>query len=258
MARISIVSGGAAVLDDRPPPGYAASGAVTSKAVSPAGFSLWLRTVDLADGAMLTLPARHGDEALFVLDGALEVAGSDEDVPAHGVVIAEADVPLSVRAQGPTHLVCLGPVDPEPPSGGRLGPPATEGRSLHVVGPRGRWYFGTDESDAAEGGRYYADASCPTCRLSLHLMHHNGGHVQEAHSHSEDELMHVLTGALQVGRRLVGAGDTLAVAGGTRYRFTSPDGFVAINYRRDASIMSFPDGRPDVVEGAAAHNLPSR
>ena len=231
--------------------GHRTKGSVEARRVSPDGYSLWLVTADLGNGAIVELPSHHGDEAVFVVEGGISVG--DRVVPARGAIIAESDVPLQMTAVGPTKIVHFGPSSPVPPTDGRYGPVEPEGHRLHLVGPRGHWSFRDAEGEC---GHYFTDGSCPTCRISLHIMYHGPKYEQEAHSHSQDELLHVVSGSIRVGRRFVGPGDTLSIDAHTRYRFwPGPEGFEVLNYRRDASEMSFPDGRPILPEGAEANDL---
>ena len=212
------------------PDGHDVDGGVRHSVVSPDGFSLWLLRAELDDGATIEWPATHGDEAVYVLEGALEIDG--RVAPAQGAAIVESNVATRARAVGPTRIVHLGPRDPAPPTDGFNGPAAATGHGVHVVGPRGTYANTTDASDS----HYYADSTCPTCRITLLSVGRSFGHRSAPHSHTEDELIHVVAGGINLGRRHVAAGDTIAIRGGTRYGFRGDDdGFVFLNYRRDAS-----------------------
>src|SRR5690349_3554038 len=87
--------------------GFTVDGDVTARVVSPPDFSLWLVTADLSDGTTIEWPARHGDEAVYVLDGALEIDGKVDGngagrktVPPVGAAVIEADAPATARAVG--------------------------------------------------------------------------------------------------------------------------------------------------------------
>ena len=126
----------------------------------------------------------------------------------------------------------MGPRDPAPPVDGLNGPAATEGHGVHIVGPRGTYANVTDTADS----HYYADSTCPTCRITLLSVGRSFGYQSEPHSHSQDELIHVVAGGINLGQRRLGPGDTVAIAAGARYGFRGDDdGFVFVNYRRDAS-----------------------
>ena len=251
MAGIDIVrSEGATTSDTYAAPGHRTAGGLRSRPVSPPDFSLWLVRAELDDGATIEWPATHGDEAVFVVDGGLEVEG--RLCPPKGAVIIEADAPATVKAVGPTRIVHVGPVDPAQPTGGINGAPEQHGHGVHVVGPRGTFARVADGSDS----HYYADSSCPTCRITLLHVGRTFGYDSAAHSHTEDELIHVISGEIILGRQVLGAGDTLAIGGNVRYKFRGgDDGFVFVNYRRDASKQIFPGDRPELLEGGLVNGL---
>lgn len=252
MAGIDIVRGDTATTTSGgyAAPGHTVSGGVTSRMVSPTDFSLWLVTAELEDGATIEWPATHGDESVFVVEGEIEIDG--RRCPPHGAAIIEADVVTTAKAVGPTRIVHVGPVDPTQPTDGINGAPASSEHGVHVVGPRGTYARVSEDSDS----HYYADSSCPTCRLTLLHVGRTGPYVSAPHSHTEDELIHLISGEINVGRTVLGAGDTLAIAGNVRYAFRGGDnGFVFINYRRDASKQLFPGDRPELIEGGAANGL---
>jgi len=76
------------------------------------------------------------------------------------------------------------------------------------------------------------------------------------HSHSQDELIHLLDGEIVLGSYRLGPGDTLAVAADRRYRFNSGDaGFGFLNYRRGPSVQTIDPAAPPRVEGGAANGF---
>jgi quercetin dioxygenase-like cupin family protein len=235
--------------------GFTVDGDVSARVVSPPEFSLWLITADLTAGTTIEWPARHGDEAVYVLDGALEVDGSALEpkvVPPVGAAVVEADAPATARAVGATRVVHMGPAVAAQPIGGLNGPPDAAGHGLHAVGPHGTYA----RVDADGDSHYYADSTCPTCRITLLSVARSGPWTSSAHSHTQDELIHVVSGCLHLGRRDVGPGDTLAIGAGVRYAFTGgDDGFLFLNYRADASEQHWPDGRAPLMEGGAINGL---
>jgi quercetin dioxygenase-like cupin family protein len=251
MAKLEIVH----QADVEPTPGYGElghrlEGDARHRVVGPEGFSLWMLTADLADGAIVEWPATHGDEAVYVVDGALEIDG--KITPAKGAAVVESDVVTQARALGATRVVHMGPRDRAVPVDGMNGPPTTVGHGVHVVGPRGTYANTTDVSDS----HYFADSSCPTCRLTLLSVGRSFAYVSEPHSHSQDELIHVVSGAIILGRQRVEPGDTLAIAAGARYGFRGDDdGFVFVNYRRDASQQMWGRDVPPRLEGGAVNDM---
>jgi hypothetical protein len=123
---------------------------------------------------------------------------------------------------------------------------------VHVVGPRGTYA-------AIEPGRdthYYADSTCPTCRLTLLYTSRTGEYVSETHSHSTDELIHLLWGEVRLGSQVLRPGDTLAIDADRRYGFRSgPDGFGFLNYRREASQQTIARGSEPRMEGGLVNGL---
>ena len=235
--------------------GFAVDGEVTARVVSPDDFSLWLIRADLADGTTIEWPEAHGDEAVYVIDGALEVedpAGRTVVVPRAGSAVVESGVATRVRARGATRVMHVGPADGVPPTDGFNGPADPHGHGIHTVGPKGTYARVDGEGDS----HYYADSTCPTCRITLLSVGRNGPSTSAPHSHTQDELIHLVSGGLTLGARRVGPGDTLAIAAGVRYGFRGDEGgFLFLNYRADASEQHWPDGRPPLTEGGAVNGL---
>lgn len=230
--------------------GHRVDGGAQHRMVSPEGFSLWMLTADLDDGTTIEWPATHGDEAVYVVEGALEIDG--KVTPTKGAAVVESDVVTRARAVGPTRVVHMGPEDRAQPVDGMNGTPAADAHGVHVVGPRGTFANTTDTTDS----HYYADSTCPTCRLTLLSVGRSFAYESEPHSHSQDELIHVVSGAILLGRRRVGPGDTLAIVAGARYGFRGDEGgFVFVNYRRDASQQMWGRDVKPRVEGGAVNNM---
>ncbi len=233
-----------------PRPSVQAVGDVAARQVSPDGASLWLVAVDLAAGAELRWGTEHGDEAVYVRSGSLAVDG--RVCPADGALIVEAGVAATATAQSDTSIVHVGPADSAPPTDGLRGPANTEGRGIRVIGPDGMWAT----VDETQRTRFFSDASSPTNRLWLLATDRPQYFESSAHSHSQDELIHVLRGAIRVGRRVAGEGDTLWVAADRRYKLHSgDDGVHFINYRRDASVMTSPNYEAPLLEAGEATGM---
>jgi quercetin dioxygenase-like cupin family protein len=253
MARVEIVRMGEQEVARAYPTGHRVEGGVGHRVVSPHGFSLWMLRAELDDGSTIAWPATHGDEGVYVLDGALEIDG--RVTPTGGAAIVESDVVTRARAVGPTRIVHMGPRDLAPPVDGLNGPAATDGHGVHVVGPRGTYANVTDTADS----HYYADSTCPTCRITVLSVGRSFDYRSEPHSHTQDELIHVVAGGINLGRRHLGPGDTLAIAAEARYGFRGDDdGFVFLNYRRDASQqMSGSEASPRMEGGVVNAMTPS-
>jgi quercetin dioxygenase-like cupin family protein len=227
---------------------------------SPEGYPLWLVRGELQPGASLRWDDAHGDEILFVARGELRVGpggdGSSGRVcPEGGAVILEAGVPLEVSADGGAEILHFGPADPAPPAAGHFGPSAN-GTEVHIVGPGGTWA----QIEEGRDTRFFADSTCATCRPTLLYTGRDtgpeGAYESPPHSHSQDELIHVLHGELQLGAMTAHAGDTLAISGDVRYKFRSPGpGFGFLNYRRDVSLMTTHRTDPPILEGGEGHGF---
>ena len=199
----------------------------------PDGFPLWLTRGDVES---FEWDADHGDEALYVVRGEVEIDG--RVCPAGGAVIVEAGVPA--RLEGRAHVVHMGS-HATPRAGGQI---------VHVIGPGGTWA----KVEEGRETRYFADSECATCDLTLFLTGRAREHVSPLHSHSSDELIHVLDGSIAVGKRVAGPGATLAIAAGQRYGFKS-DGFTFLNYRPGPAVMTVDRDAPPIEEGGRAHGF---
>jgi hypothetical protein len=225
-------------------------GGASSALLSPERFSLWLVRGELSDNALLawTRDRPHGDEVVYVTRGELDVDG--RICPSGGAVVIESGAPVAVRAIGDTEVLHFGPADPAPPTDGFYGPASPEDHGVHVVGPGGTFA----QIEGPRNSRFFADSTCPTCRITLLYTGRDCAYESAAHSHSQDELIHVLHGELQLGAYSAGPGDTLAISKDVRYRFRS-DGFAFLNYRRDVSHQTIDRDAPPILEGGAYHSF---
>jgi quercetin dioxygenase-like cupin family protein len=227
-----------------------AKGPVESRCVSPAQAPLWLVSSTLPAGTTLEWNTAHGDEALYIADGSLVVDG--RQCPSRGAVILEAGVAARAHAPETTRVIHMGPRDPTPPADGFRGPAALEGHRAHVVGPRGTFEL----LEARRETRFFADSTCPTCRLWLLYTSRSFAWETRVHSHSQDELIHVLTGEIKLGSLRVGPGSTLFIEAHQLYQFRAAHGGVAfLNYRRDASRMRFQGREETLVEAGSSTGM---
>ena len=213
------------------------------------GHSLWVVKGALEDGATLAWGEDHGDEAIYVLSGAL--AAGERLCEAGGSVQIEAGVAARLRAVGATELVHFGPQDARPPATGPLGPAQGEDHALRIVGEREAAllsYEGPDQTVYEQ--RFFADGTAPTSRITFFSTASNKASFAPPHQHSQDEIIHVLSGELHVGTLVVAPGASIAIAGDARYSFTAPGPFLFLNYRRDVSYISAPD-HPPMLETVA-------
>ncbi len=218
---------------------HPATGLRWSKLLTPPDYPLWLYLAELDAGGEITWSRHHGDEAVYVFAGELDVDG--RRCPAGGAVIVESGVPATVRATTATRIGHYGARDG--------GTPAT-GSCVHVVGPKGIATFGDPATVAA---RFLADAACPTCRLALFEVTRDRERPGRPHSHSADEIIFITAGTMVLGARQLGPGTALSIPGGVRYAEGSgSDGCVFLNYRPQAS------DRTDYVKGEAPVTAPER
>jgi quercetin dioxygenase-like cupin family protein len=235
--------------------GYAAptaqlrAGSATTRLHDPEDNPVWIVTGDLEPGAVVAWDTDHGDEAVYVMSG--ELRAGDRVCGAGGVLVVESGVRIEATATVATSVIHFGPSDPQPPSTGRNGAPEPDGHRAHAVGPKGVYVR------VAPGHytRFFAGATCPTCRISLMESCRTQHYQSAAHSHSQHELIHVLEGELKLGSLRVGPGDTLSVPANVRYRFeTGESGYRFLNYSSDASayIPANPEAKRQAPGGSRA------
>lgn len=222
------------------------AGDATRAAASPDDASIWMDVIELAPGAALAWEASHGEEALFVERGEVVVDG--RVCGAGGAIVVERRSPAKLEARSASRLVAMG--SHHDGLGARAADDACE--AVHVIGPRGVW-------EALEPGRetrFFADATCPTCRVWLLFTARSFAYESPIHSHSQDELIHVLRGEIRVGSLALGPGDTVFIAADQVYRFKAGDaGFAFLNFRADASLMSMRETGKTIVENGAATGM---
>jgi quercetin dioxygenase-like cupin family protein len=255
MPAIAVVSGhDAAEVVDYPPSAWTLTGLADALRLSPDDISLWLFQLTVGAGSVLRWNDGHGDEALYVASGLVRVVSdqTSQEIPTGGSVIVESGIPAEVVAVQEARLLHMGATDARAPRTGPFGPPKPDGHVVHAVGPRGIYA----RSEPGRDTRFFADSSCATCRITLMRTGRDSHYESAAHSHSQDELIHLLSGEIQLGRWTLGPGDTVYVAADRRYTFTSGEaGFSFLNYRRDASWHSVGRGGAPVMEGGAAHGF---
>jgi hypothetical protein len=201
---------------------------------------------ELDAGAELVWDDDHGDEVVYVVSGGLEIDGTR--CGPESSVIVESGVATTARAEAPTRLLHFGPTDAAAPSDGFLGAPARDGRTVHVVDEHHGQTLRVESSELDSFVRYYADSTCPTCRITFFRTVVNTPYVAPSHVHSEDEIIHVLAGELQVGRATVSAGMSMAIPKDLRYGFRASGPFSFLNYRRDISTIVNAPGSEPILE----------
>lgn len=231
------------------PLGRSWTGVVDARLLSPPppDYPLWLVDAELADGAVLEWHADCGEEALYVQRGELTVAG--RRCPAGGAVVIESGARCTVRAVGGAWVAHLGaagsaqPAPAGPPADGALGPPPQpDGHGVHVVGPGGVWRSGALEGVHAV---WFADSTCPTCRVTLFTVESSEAVDGPAHTHSQDEIIYLLDGGIRMGAQVFGAGTSLCIPHDLRYRFRGEEGgHRFLNFRRGLSYQTNAGAEP--------------
>jgi hypothetical protein len=226
----------------RSPAGHHVDGDADRRLVSPADFPLWLLRGPLAPGAKLGWDGGQGDEAVWVLAG--ELAVGEVACGPGGAVVVE---------RGATVRAVVGPAGAEVVHVGRWEPVVhgKAGGAVHVVGAGGTWA----RREPGRESRFVADSTCPTCDLTLLHTSRADAYTSAPHSHSADELIHVLEGELRVGRTTIGPGATVAVRADRRYGFRTPGAFAFLNYRSGPSSQTLDRQRPPVPEGGEVHGF---
>lgn len=210
-----------------------------------------MSTALLDAGASLAWAPEHGDEALYVEQGAISVGG--RICPAGGAVVIEAHSAPTIEAVEPARLVHMGARDAAPAaSAAPAAPSAPSAPKVHVVGPRGVF----EALEPGRAARFFADATCATCSVWLLLTSRSFAYESPIHSHAQDELIHVLRGEIRIGSLALGPGDTVFIAADQVYRFRSgSEGFAFLNYRRAASVMTIRPTGQQIVEAGAATGM---
>jgi hypothetical protein len=223
-------------------------------AVTADRFPLELHHVELAPGEHLAVGPRGVDTAIFVREGGVGSGGCS--LPAGSSLIVERGAEASLQAgfEGAVLLVFAGTT-----------PGRGAGGEVHLL-PQSR--VPACERMSAQslaGGAIHADSDCSGCEVWLHENRFPGAGAPSpeaaqlgVHSHSEDEIIVVLGGAMRLGNRLVGPGTALAIAADTLYAFTpGPEGLSFINFRAHRpQDIRFADGRSMSETGIWREILP--
>lgn len=203
-------------------------------------FPLELHRFEMTPGQRLRIGPRDVDTVVYVWRGG--AGGGMCSLPSGSSVIVERGASLEITASmdGAELLVFAGT------SAGR-----GEGGHVHLL-PKAR-VPALDSMGGTEGtgGAIHADSDCPSCEVWLHENHFKGAEpptpeevARGVHSHSEDEIIVVLAGAMRLGQKLAGPGTALAIAADTLYSFTpGPEGLSFVNFRsRRPGDIRFVDG----------------
>jgi hypothetical protein len=192
-------------------PSVALSGVATTRFAAPDGFSQWALTGTVESGGVLEWGTDHGDEALYLESGQIDIDG--EICDAGGAVIIERGAPARLEFTTTSSVVHFGQGGEGQPSKRADGDPA----QVHVVPPTGVRQLGAPGSGTHV--TLFTEASCPGCEIVLFRIVGDDGHIERSHSHSADEIIHVLEGTFQAGRNRIEPGMAIAVAAHTVYGY---------------------------------------
>ena len=218
-----------------PAPYTTVAGNVMASGAFPTDFNLWQVQAEVEPDAELEWAPEHGDEALYVLSGAIRL-GEEICGPGSSVVI-DSHVAARVHVVEPGSILHCGTWAKEPPRSGPRGPVVREGHGVAVIPSNGVHESHYHRDGIETIGTVLSDPRRPTCRLDLFRVATNGAANVGSHSHSEDEMIYVTEGTLRVGPDAVHAGMSIAIRGGRRYGFRTTGAHEFINYRADLATL---------------------
>lgn len=223
---------------DHRAPFCSTEGDVLSAPAVDAAYELWALRTRLAAGASITWAPGHGEEGIYVISGG--VTTGDGSAYAGDLVVLESGAHCTLTATEDTEVLHVGSTPP--PACNAEG--AVAGVRLLPAGePTAEFAAG---GGVTMGVKIFVDGTSPTCGLNFLRTWSNGPTNAPAHSHSHDEMIHVLTGALRVGPITASAGSTIAIPAGRFYAFRTDEAFSFVNYRRELSwIKMGSDGEPE-------------
>jgi hypothetical protein len=220
-------------------PGVTMQGKIDTKGlVQTDDQPMWCWVHHLSPGAEMHWskpPVAHG---VFVWEGSIESAGKTYGVEAAVVVEHRGEASLRAGPEGAvvTHFH-------RPP--GHAEVPARSGGHAHFFDRDGIFCF----DNRATGGSavtLYSDSGSETNDVWLHRSGSAPGRKLPSHCHSEDEVIFVTKGIMQVGRKQLTPGTALAIDQNTAYKFEAgPDGLTFVNFRSTQPyyIPITPEGR---------------
>jgi hypothetical protein len=230
-------------------PGYRHSGVrpvgpCRSSLFAPADFALQMVRATLARDTELHWSPPAGDEVVYVMVGSITTG--DRPCRSGGALLVDEGTPLHVQATSETVLLHFGRQDSAEPAAGHTGR-----MRVRVIGPAGAYAA----VDTARDTRFYADSD-EEFSATFFSTGRTGPYRSLPHSHSQDEIIYVVTGGLTLGSRPVPVGSAIAVPANRKYGFRGDDaGFALLNYRAGPSYFSGSDGVPPFLEGGRATGM---
>lgn len=220
-------------------PGLSAHGAIEARAlIRGGGQSLFLWHYELQPGAVIGFDKPDHSHLLYVWQG--DVAAGEQAAGFDDAIIVERHGEVRVKAAGgPAKLLHFySPV-----------PSAKDARARGQVTVKRKKELDRHVYPQAKL-TLYADSSSESCDIWFHSGETPDGmldFVDQPHSHSQDEIIFVVSGSMLVGPRRVGAGTAFAVAKDTVYSFmVKEEGLHFVNFRASESFISLVhDGKRD-------------
>ena len=216
-------------------PGLSTRGAVEARPViQGGGLSLQLWFYELQPGAQICFDRPEHSHLLEIWQG--KVTAGNEAAGFDDAIIIERDGAVVVRACArPAKLLHFySPV-----------PSAKDAHARGKVIVRRKKELDRHVHPQAKI-TIYADSSSEGCDIWFHSGETPDGvydFVDQLHSHSQDEIIFVVSGSILIGPRRYGPGTAFAVAADTIYSFTVKEqGLHFINFRASESFMSLVHG----------------
>jgi len=216
--------------------------AQSSVYVDPDKFPLQLHQIRLGAANRITLDLAERGRIGYVWHGTARAGGHDLAAGSSFIVERGQTLEVSGAGEGCDVLLFAASSDPrEPEAGGHV----------HIL-PNARVPRDDALTDTGVRGGMHADSQCPSCNVWLHENGFPGAEPVSpeeltvgVHSHSEDEIIFIVSGAIRLGRKLFPAGTAIAIPGDTLYSFTAgPDGMAFVNFRAGLPAdIQFPGGK---------------
>jgi quercetin dioxygenase-like cupin family protein len=223
-------------------PGLSTYGAIEARPlIQGGGLSLFLWHYELEPGAEIRFDKPDHSHLLYVWRGAIDAGG--EPAGFDDIVIIERRGEVVIRATGGPakllHFYSPVPSAKDAYARGQVIVRRKKELDRHVY-PQSKLTL-------------YADSSSDSCDIWFHSGETPDGmldFVDQLHSHSQDEIIFVVSGSMLVGQRRVGTGTALAVAADTVYSFmVREEGLHFINFRASESFISLVhDGKRDEAQ----------
>jgi hypothetical protein len=216
--------------------------AKSSLYVDPESFPIELHQLRIGASDLVTVGPVGRGRIGYVWRGAVRAGG--QDLPAGSSFIVESGQSLDVAGAGEGGQVLLFAASHDP-----LEPEA--GGHVHLL-PSNKVPRNDALTDTGVRGGMHADAQCPTCTVWLHENAFPGVEpvtpedlTVGVHSHSEDEIIFIVSGQIRLGRKLFPEGTAIAIPADTLYSFTAgPDGMAFVNFRAGLPAdIHFPGGQ---------------